>query len=101
MDNLSDNELNEKLQKWPVNKTLNPIINPITNRKININGPTYKKIEKKYMELFSNNESMNIEDDDIVEDFNKKLNINKISDEQNILNRLDEELDNLFTKYGL
>lgn len=107
MNNLSENDLKEKLRKWPEIKLVSPIINPITNRKINIDGPTYKKIEKKYEELFSNNsnnvnnENINVEDDNIVEDFNKKLNIDEISDKQKILNKLDKELDNLFIEYGL
>lgn len=104
MNNLSENELKEKLKKWPENKLLNPIINPITNRKININGTTYKKIEKMYKELFNNdtdNSSIKTDDDNVVEIFHKKLNINEISDQQNILNKLDKELDNLFTEYGL
>lgn len=104
MNNLSENELKEKLKKWPENKLLNPIINPITNRKININGTTYKKIEKMYKELFNNdtdNTSIKTDDDNVVEIFHKKLNINEISDQQNILNKLDKELDNLFTEYGL
>lgn len=104
MNNLSEKDLKEKLQKWPEIKLVSPIINPITNRKINIDGPTYKKIEKMYEELFSNNfnnESINIEDDKIVEDFNEKLKIDETSDQQNILNKLDKELDNLFTEYGL
>lgn len=107
MNNLSDDEIKEKLEKWPENKLVKPIINPITNRKINIDGPTYKKLEKKYEELFSknsNNENINTEND-ISEDFDKKLNIEdnieEISDQQNILNKLDKELDNLFTEYGL
>ena len=105
MNNLSENELKEKLQKWPKNKLLNPIINPITNRKINMNGTTYKKIEKMYKKLFDNDSGIgdiNTERyDNIVEDFDKKLNINEISDQQIILNKLDKELDNLFTEYGL
>lgn len=107
MNNLSENDLKEKLRKWPEIKLVSPIINPITNRKINTDGPTYKKIEKKYEELFSNNsnnvnnENINVEDDNIVEDFNKKLNIDEISDKQKILNKLDKELDNLFIEYGL
>ena len=107
MNNLSEDEIKEKLGKWPENKLVKPIINPITNRKINIDGPTYKKLEKKYKELFfknSNNENNNIEND-ISENFDKKLNIEdnieKISNQQNILNKLDKELDNLFTEYGL
>lgn len=104
MNNLSEDEIKKKMGKWPENKLVNPIINPITNRKINIDGPTYKKLEKKYEELFSNNENINTEND-ISEDFDKKLNIEdnieEISDQQNILNKLDKELDNLFTEYGL
>lgn len=46
--NLTDNEIREKLIKWNECRT----INPFTNRKIMINGPTYKNIEKKYIKIF-------------------------------------------------
>lgn len=36
------------LEKWK----LQPNINPLTNRKIKINGPTYKKYEKMYNKFF-------------------------------------------------
>lgn len=46
--NFTDNEIKEKLKDWNKFRT----INPFTNRNIKINGPTYKKLEKKYIELF-------------------------------------------------
>lgn len=34
-------------EKW----LLNPLINPVSNRKIKLNGPTYKKLEKQCKSL--------------------------------------------------
>lgn len=33
MDDLSEYEIKQIIEKWPKNKLLNPIINPITNKK--------------------------------------------------------------------
>lgn len=63
MDDLSEYEIKQIIEKWPKNKLLNPIINPITNKKIKKNGPTYKNIDKKY-ELFLNNKIKSIKTED-------------------------------------
>lgn len=51
MENLTNKEVKEKLLKWSECKT----INPFTKRKIKINGQTYKKLEKKYIDIFDGN----------------------------------------------
>ncbi len=48
---LTNEDIKKELNKWNENKS----INPFTQRKIKINGPTYKKLEKKYIDMFDGN----------------------------------------------
>ena len=41
------------LEKWQKNK----LINPITNKTIKLNGPTYKSFEKEYNKLYAKSKS--------------------------------------------
>ena len=51
MNKLTNEDIKKELNKWNENKS----INPFTQRKIKINGPTYKKLEKKYIDMFDGN----------------------------------------------
>lgn len=62
-DVLSNYEIDQIIEKWPKYKISDPIINPITNRKIKKNGLIYKIIDKKY-EDFNKLENIKIEDND-------------------------------------
>lgn len=51
MESLTNKEIKEKLNKWLECKT----VNPFTERKIKIDGKTYKKLEKMYIDIFDGN----------------------------------------------
>src|SRR5690349_5051455 len=77
MNNLIDEEFKKKIQEWGNNKS----INPFTKRKIKITGPTYKKIEKMYIDMFDVNFYKNTKIDSIIykifldKSFNKSYDI--------------------------
>lgn len=93
MNNLSDYEISQLIEKWQKVKLLDPIINPITNRKIKKNGSMYKKIDKKYEQL----KDLKIENDDntfkekdneflVYESLNLDINIKYIINKIKIVN---------------
>lgn len=98
MNNLSDYEISQIIEKWQKVKLLDPIINPITNRKIKKNGSIYKKIDKKYKQLINNKlKDLKIENDDntfkekdneflVYESLNLDINIKYIINKIKIVN---------------
>lgn len=98
MNNLSDYEISQIIEKWQKVKLLDPIINPITNRKIKKNGSIYKKIDKKYEQLINNKlKDLKIENDDntfkekdneflVYESLNLDINIKYIINKIKIVN---------------
>lgn len=72
----------EELIKWYNSKTETYSINPKTNRKINNDGPTYKKLDKEYSTLIKENKR-----DDNVEIDIKNIDIEENKNNNNIENK--------------